>query len=162
MAAQKKKITHGEDCLANIAAIEIHLENGEYVSFSMDEELRIPTDPLEVLKEARKAPARLAFFAYQAERQLSNVRKLEIDVAEEEGFCDLVTRKWYDEHTSEEYTETMVRSRVAIDKKIKSSKMTLNSARMRYSILRALRDSLEHRLYVLRKIVGQESDAYRV
>jgi len=161
MAAPQKKTKHGEDYLSSLERIEIRLENGEKVDFSWETELSIPDGPDEQLRAARKAPARLAFFAYQAERMLHKVRTLEGELAENEGLADLTWRKYYEEHTSEEYTEQMIRSRIAMDGKVKTTKINLNYARKCYGYLRALRDSLDHRVYVLNALVGQKPNANR-
>ena len=150
----KKKRKHGEDYLETIAAINIRLEGGEDVEFDLAEELHVPTDPDLVLAELRAIPARLAFWAYQTERALGVVRNVEHELGKVESENDLIFRKWYDEETDETYTEAMIRARVSLDEKVKHLRVKLNGARKNYGILRSARDAMEHRSFVLRRIVA--------
>lgn len=160
MSYKKKKVTkHGEDYLKDVESIQVKLESGKMITFVVDDEMGVPED-LEAQRTAtRKAHARYAFWAYQTERALHFVRKLEKELRETEGHADLVYRKWYDEETDEEYTEGMVRARVSTDVTVTTASAKLNSARRQYGLLRCVRDAMEHRCYILRRLLAQEAEA---
>jgi hypothetical protein len=136
----------------------VKLENGTTAHFKLSDELSIPTDPILIHKEALRAPARFAFWAYQTERALAEVRKQERCLTEEEGKMNLGYRKWIKDDTDDMPTEAMVKARVDSDREINSMKIHLNAARKQYSLLRATRDSVDHRVYVLRALVAQKPE----
>ena len=156
----KNRLTgHGEVFLSEVETITVKLENGALLAVVPSAELTIPDGLHEQFEEARKAPARLAFWGWQMERQLYEVRKFEAELAALEGETSLTYRQWYKEHLFEEYTEGVIRAHVDYDPKVKSAKIRLNYARKCYGYLRALHEALSHRLFVLRKLVAQEPDA---
>lgn len=157
----KKQIKpkHGEDYLSTVESIQIKLEDGSPASFSLAAECFIPDDPKSCVKEARDAHSRYAFWAYQTERALNAVRRIEASTAKVEGEADLIHRKRYDDIENEDYTETMIRSSVDIDASVAVSRAKLRKARHHYGILRCVRDAMEHRCNTLRRLVAQESEA---
>lgn len=158
---KKVKTKHGEDYLHTVEAVRIRLESGATVLFTLSDECRVPDDPKEAVKEAKKAHSRYAFWAYQTERALCAVRKQEQATGKIEGEADLIHRKRYDEIENEDYTESMIRSSVNIDSTVAVSRAKLNDARRKYGVLRCVRDAMEHRCYILRKLVDQQTEAYR-
>ena len=149
MATRRKK--HGEDYLDTIQAIELTLENGKTVKFNMGDELAIPDGHVEILSEVRKAPARLSFWVYQAERILSKLRSAERRLAEKIGYMDTIYRQWYAER-GEEYTETEIKSRVTTDMEVKKIQARVITLRKQYGVMRSVREGMEHRCYILRRL----------
>jgi hypothetical protein len=150
-----KERATGATHLKDVAAVTITLESGEQVTLHPDNELKIPTDPILIKKEALRAPAQLAFWAYQTERALKEVRNTEYELAKKEGDMSLVYRQWYLKEKAT-YTEDMIRSRLSVDAEVDALRKQLLVARDLYGVIRATRDSVEHRVYVLRKIIGQD------
>lgn len=150
---------HGEDLIGELEAIRIKLENGQEHVFNRKEELSTPDGRLETLRAAREAPGRYAFWAYQADRALNAVRRLEIDLSRIEGETYLVHRKFLQDHTDEDYiSDHMIRSHAAIDQKVTTAKIKLNRARKQYNLLRSMRIALEHRCYFLRRLIALDAD----
>lgn len=150
--------THGEDHLASLEAIIVKLENGSTVEFNRKEELSTEDGTLALLRQARDCPARYAFWAYQSDRALAVVRRLEVEVAELEGETYLVYRKWYQDETDEDYiSDGMIRSRVASDDRVITIRKRLNRARKQYDMLRTMRYAQEHRCYVLRRLIARDA-----
>lgn len=148
----KRTARSSEDYLANIEAVTIRLENGEAVKLKVEREVRIPTDPDRLIEAARKAPARLAFWAYQSERALAALRKQERETARVEGFTYQVYRKVYEED-GQEPTEAMIRAAVDQDPKVRTARIALSSRKTEYGTLRAVRDAVEHRSWMLRSLL---------
>ena len=154
--AQAARPSHGEDYLQHLEAIKITLENGQTVTFRRDRELRIPDDPTLLVRAARNAPSRLEFWAYQAERALREVRRLEIRERQVLGELALTYRQYFKDETEETFiTDTMVRERVDYDDTATSARANLNKARHQYNLLRWFRDAQEHRCFVIRRLVAQ-------
>lgn len=143
--------------LSDVAQVTLVLESKATVVFTPDDEMAIPTDPAEMRQAALRAPAQLAFWSYQTERALRDVRQTEYELTKVEGEMSLVYRQWFLSQKNT-YTEDMVRSRVSVDAKVDALRNQLLTVREIYGIIRATRDSVEHRCYVLRKIIGPESN----
>jgi len=150
----KLKRNHGEAFLSKCKEITIRLDNGEEVEFNVADELRIPSDPDLLLQAARKAPARVAFWAYQAERALGAVRKLEIRLAQVEGEYDLKYRGAIDDSPLV-LTEKVVKAHLDLDTSVRRVRVSLNRVRMQKGLIFAIAGAVEHRCYVLRKLVAQ-------
>lgn len=151
---------HGEDYLDQVEDIRIKLENGTEVVLQPREELRVPTGPDEIRDECREGPSRLAFWAYQENRALSKVRTIERELAKLEGQTNLVYRKFLTDE-GEPVTESIIRSRVDIETEVETKRIQLNAAQTNYGFIRATRDALEHRMYVLRKLVANDAEVNR-
>ena len=141
--------------LAEVSGVAITLENGRTVTLKPADELSVSADPLELREEALRAPAQLAFWAYQTERASTQVRQTERDLAHREGFASLTYRQWYNDQKAT-YTEDMIRSRVSIDAEVDKLRNQLLTHKQLYGVLRAMRDSVEHRAYVLRRLTSPD------
>lgn len=135
----------GADYIRTVAGITLNLEDGNIVEFTPADELAIPSDPKEQRDLLRKIPAQVAFWAYQAERQLRVVRELRRELAHAEGISSLTYRQWYREELDQKYTEDMISSRVSTDTKVDDLRKALTAAESTYGVLRATREAVEHR-----------------
>lgn len=138
------------------------MENGEQVTTSIAAELEIPDGPREREREAARAPARFAFWAYQTERALAALRLAERRVEEAEAVEYQMARSWIAEHTTVEVpTEANVRTRMLLVQSgpLKTLKDSLAEAQVRYGVLRALRDASEHRSHALRRLTAQHNES---
>lgn len=146
----------------SITAITLVLESGERVDFDMEEQLCIPSDSDAVVREARRAPSRYAFWSYQTARALAVVRELEQKLDEAEADADLTYRRAYDEQmpgfdkTDGYYTESVIRSHVHRESDVRGAKIKLNTARRRYDDLRGIKEAMNHRVFILRKLLSRE------
>jgi hypothetical protein len=152
-------IPHGEDFLS-LEAITLNLEGGKTVTLRPADELFIPTDPEALRTEGIRAPGRLAFWDYQAERSFRKVRELERALDQLEGQMDLGYRRYLEEE-GEKITETRVRSRVACEGPVDDLRKELNAAKEAYGFLRATTDAVRHRMFVLNKLLVQDANAQR-
>jgi len=141
-----------EDYLDQIEAITIRLESGEKVTLKVRSEVRIPTDPIRMREAAIKAPAKLAFWAYQTELALSRVRKAELELARVEGREYQVFRAYYNEE-GVFVTEPLLKASVDQSPKVRAARLALNGRRREYGALRAVRDAVEHRTWTLRTLL---------
>lgn len=150
---------YGEDYLNDIVSIRIILENGEVAEFALADELHIPLDPDELVEVASKGPARLSFWAYQEQRALSKVRKLERIYDRKKGDMFLCAKQTLDEDTDFTYSSNdMVKGVVDNQKEVKKARRQLDDAREQYGILRSVREALEHYNYVTRRLLAQEKN----
>lgn len=150
MKTSPKKVA--EDYLDQIEAITIRLESGEKVTLKVRSEVRIPTDPIRMREAAIKAPAKLAFWAYQTELALSRVRKAELELARVEGREYQVFRAYYNEE-GVFVTEPLLKASVDQSPKVRAARLALNGRRREYGALRAVRDAVEHRTWTLRTLL---------
>lgn len=148
------EVLRGEEALPDVESLTLKLEDGRKATFRIADELAIPTDPDQMRMEATRAPARYAFWSYQTERALAAVRKQEKRLAEAEALTHLLWTKYYKEHTAETYiSNDTIRSHVAQESDVMSARIHLNSLRREYGMIRAVRDSLDHRTRMLHKLV---------
>jgi hypothetical protein len=136
--------------------IRVKLEGDKVVHFDPHEELLIPDAPREIKSEAKKAPARFAFWAYQAERVLAKVRELEAELDRAVAEADLIHRNWRAEEAGE-YREGEIRSYVQRDKPVVTLRRALKDTREHYGLLRAIKDAHEHRCKILQGLLYQSS-----
>lgn len=153
-----QRLLHGEDHIASVRAITLVLENGTTVTLSPKDELGIPTHPDELLAEARRAPARLAFWSYQLARADRSVRDREIELYRLEAQTAL-THELYLKKQGERVTNDVVSHRLNFDDAVHTARIQLSEAKGMQAALRATRDALEHRLYVIRKLVTADQEA---
>ena len=148
---------HGEDALCDIAAITIILESGQKARFNLEDELCISDDPVKVGEEVRRSPARVAFWAYQMERALAEVRRFEAMHDKAEGEMWLTFRKYYQDHTDEKYIpKELVTSATTINSEVTNARANLNKARRHHGIIRAISQAVRSRDYVLRELVASQ------
>lgn len=159
MVARKRRaqasLRESAAALSDIRALRVRLENGERVEFDLSRELAVPTDPDELLQEARKAPAQVAFWSYQAERGLERVRKAESLLARKEAHQYLVYRRWYETEECVDPTEAMLRARLDQDWELRKFRVALRARRKEYGDLRAARDAVDLRARMMRTLLGR-------
>lgn len=155
MKKRVRKRVHGEDYLDQIEAVRLTLEDGSSVQFNFAVELRISRDPERIIIEATRAPARLAFWAYQCERCLSKLRAQERVWDDLRGTAYVQQRRHIDEHTTDMPTEANIQARLDVHPDLKAPKELLDRLRKQYGVLRSLRDALDHRTHVLRRLLAQ-------
>jgi hypothetical protein len=151
---------HGEDYLSDLEEIVLVLENAKVVRLKLAGELEIPTDPDALRTAAERGPGRVAFWTYQMERAGGRVRDLERELAKLEAETSLIYGKYLKEE-DERVTDSVLRSRVDIDDHVSSKRKELSDAKTAYGYLRATCGAIEHRMYVLRKLLTSDSDATR-
>jgi hypothetical protein len=153
---EKPRRASSNELIAEIEAIEIRLENGTTVYMDMGSELTIPSDPEELEEEARKAPARVAFWSYQEQRALARVRYLEDQLRRKEGEMNLVYRQWYKaEVCGMEPTKDVVQARIDMDSEVVRQRGALNVARRHYGTLRGVREALDHRCNIIEAMTAR-------
>lgn len=148
---------HGEDHLQDVEAITLVLDNGERTTLKIADELAVPDDPVELMREAKRAPARMAFWAYQMERALATLRAKERSFAKCEGMEYMIARTYIQDHTEVEIaTEGNIRSRVSQSPTWNAEKEEVERAQRSYGVLRAVREALEHRSHLLRRLIAHD------
>lgn len=155
IANGRVKLRRAADVLSDVEALQVKLESGEVVSFDLREMLEIPTDPEELWDAGRKAPAQCAFWGYQTERALERLRKAEQRYESEEGRQYLVYRHWYETEQCVEPTEAMIRARLSQDAKIRPFRIALRTRKKEYGAVRAVRDAVNHRVSMVRTLIGK-------
>lgn len=143
---------YAEDHLAGFEAVTVLLENGEEACLNVAREVRIPSDPDKMIEAARRAPARLAFWAYQSERAFTSLRKAEREANRVEGYTYQVYRRMY-ENEGETPTEGMIRAALDQDPKVRKVRIAVSSRKSEYGVLRSMRDVMEHRAWMLRALL---------
>lgn len=160
-----RRRNHGEDFLSGIEAIALVLENGKKVQFQLSDE--IPSvasldDPAVLDREAKAAPGRFAFWAYQTRRAEALLRKRQHE--EEKAWSQdyLLARTHIQDYTVESPTENNVRAHMLHNESDawKTARERASDARRQYDACRALRDALEHRSHLLRRLIAQQSETF--
>jgi hypothetical protein len=152
----------GEDLLRHLSSVVVRLESGEEVLFNLDDELAIPHDPEAIMDEAERAPAKTAFWAYQMERALREVRDRENDLEILEGEKYVSVRDHLMTHPDWRVvkpTDALIRSVLAQQDSVGDLREKLSALRESYGILRAVKDACEHRCFLLRKLIAQDQQA---
>lgn len=158
----RRRKARSVDCLDTVQDVTIRLGDGTLADFDVADEMHVPSDPAELLSEARRAPAQLAFWSAQAERVMHALRIAERELAEVEGHEYLITREWYDKYTEAPMvTEAMVRSRVDRAPAVKKERIRVEGLRYQWSLLRSLVDASNHRCHLLRKLATSDAQAKR-
>lgn len=150
-----KALRTAADVLSDIEALRVRLENKEEITLDLAAELEIPTDPKAMIEAAHKAPAQVAFWNYQTERALARLRKAEAALAKEEGTQLLVYRQWYLTEECEMPTGATLRARLDTDTKCRRFRVALMARKTEHGHLRAVRDAVDHRAWMLRTLIGK-------
>lgn len=156
----KPKTWKGEELLSEIQEISIRLESGKVAKLSIANELAISDDPDELFEQALSAHSRYAFWAYQAERAMAQLRQAEADFAKLEGD----RRYRYEKVARDEdrYTSAAtIGGLVAGDPKLEKQRKGLIELRTHWTIMRAVADALDHRTHLLRRLIAKDHDATR-
>lgn len=158
---------HSEGLLVGLEKVTLTLEDKTEVTLNVSEELRIPEGSIPIWKASRKAPARYAFWAYQTARALASVRFTEQLLVEKSAEVNTVMRRAISDGdmdgvlgmTVEAHHYGVVDSMVNQDKEVKELARRLMKRREMYELLRAIRDAMEHRTFILRKMLNQSPEA---
>jgi len=162
----KAQCPHGEDCLATLEKVGIVLESGQRVFFDIHKEIHdypagYPAKPSDVLDAAQTAVERFAFWAYQTERVLANVRAAERSLARARAMSDDVVRNECAKQAKcgqiPYISEALVEAALAKLPDVIAAEEGLDDLRKQYGMARAVRDAVEHRLYVLRSMLRNEA-----
>jgi hypothetical protein len=145
---------YGDDFLRDVEAVVVRLESGKRAKFSVEKEVGLPTDEESLREAARRLPAQYAFWAYQTERALQAVRRLERELQSNEGdkYFGWRLRLHKDEVVDlpiERVTDKVLQAAVALDEELKGQRDTLDEARYQYGVLRAIRDAVEQKRFVI-------------
>lgn len=151
----------GEDLLKKIGSVKVHLENGQVVSLNVAKELRIPDGPHTIIEAEKKAAARYAFWAYQAEIQMGRVRALQRQLEMKESQGDVTFRTYIINECQWDVTEAAVSALKDMDATIGGMRVALNKARKEYGILRVMKEALNHRCFALDRLVARMSDVQK-
>lgn len=157
----RPKIVHGEDVLDDVEQIVIVLESGKKATFSIAEEQSIPTDPEELYHEALNAHARFAFWAYQTSRALGKLRTAERELRHLEGGSYLSARMHLEGvRPKNPYIEgARVQAHVDYDEEVDAHRKGVDSLREQWTMIASVRDAIEHRTHLLRRLLKQDQDA---
>ena len=156
----KPRVYRGEELLSSVDHVVLDLEDGRRVKLSIEEELAVPDDPVDLYEEALKGHSRLAFWDYQASRALARVRAAE--AALDALLGDLRYRYGRAAKDEDRYTaSTTVDGLVKSDSRVQEATEGLNALRERWNILRAVVGALDHRTHLLRRLLANDQDAQR-
>mgnify|MGYP005853119921 CR=1 FL=1 len=144
----------GFDALATVKALRLHLEDGTDADFDLSKELAVPRSHAERIKALERSPAQLAFWRYQAARAAGQARKAETERDRIEGETTLILRKWIDD--TQDYSANdfgVLRGHLNADATVNRYRRKADAAKRDAEKVRAVADAVEHRMYVLRKLV---------
>lgn len=148
------KVKHGEDMLVELDTIEIRLENGVLAKFEVADEVGIPDDLNEFVDAAKKAPARLAFWAAQLARANFKVREADRKLTKVTGDAALVARIDIQEGRPGELIAAWeVEQRVNAMLKVNEAREQLNKLRLDYELIKSIHDATSHRVYALNRLI---------
>lgn len=159
----KRSKRSSDAVLADIEEITIRLENGQTQSFNIAVELEVPGDPIDLVESARQSHARFAFWAYQTARAMGALRRCERELQRLEGETYLLARGHYESiRPAIPRVETaQVRSVVDADESVNQKRDEVDKLREQWSMLGAVRDAMEHRTHLLRRLLAQDQEAQR-
>lgn len=162
MSIVKKHRLRGEDCLVDVAAIEVTMENGKVHRFELAAELPpLPSTPVELIREAERTISRLAFWGYQTERAKAAAVRAEAEAEKEWAKEYRIQRERIQKfmEDAELATENNIKSLVVLEKQMEPHNSRVRAAWQRYGALRSLTTALEHRSHLVRLIIRRDSDA---
>lgn len=156
-------VTNGETALAEIEEITLRLENGTTARFRIDSELEVPDDPVDLYDAVQKGHARFAFWAYQAARAQASMRRAERDLARLEARTYLAARAYLESIRPKlPYIEgARVQAQVDNDDDVNTARTEVDSLREHWTLIASVRDAIEHRTHLLRKLLNQDQEANR-
>jgi hypothetical protein len=144
------------DLINTLRAMTIVLEDGTKKEIDVARELRVPEDPMRVEREARKAPAQLAFWTRQLERVRQKIRADETNLTRFTSNRRLVYRKHVKDSSGDDHTEFgYLQALVDDDPEVYERRTALNALKTQEGMLRSLCDAVEHRVFILRRLTGQ-------
>jgi hypothetical protein len=152
---------HGEDWLS-AASIDIKLETGDVVTFGVLDEVGIPPRMTgrQLVLEAERSPARLAFWSRQAARAASQLRRQELELQRKVGSAALVYREQIDKFTDRKSNDYgLVDNYVDSDRTVQDMRLQVCTLRKHCALIESIRDAVEHRTYILRLKLKNEIDA---
>jgi len=146
---------NSEDHLAHIEAIKVKLENGRTETFRIVDEVHVPEDMTQLVDALRRSPARVAFWAAQVERAFDELRKQEARQSEKEGKAFLNYKHAYETQQGPT-TDRLVHESVQSDPDVVKVRLMTASLRKQVGLLRAVHKAVEHRGFVLDRLVARE------
>lgn len=159
--ATQKKYAHpqtdqdgGEQFLDNIEEFTLTLEDGTVLRVDIQRELQTPDDPIHVRYALMRAPARFAFWAYQYERAQALAKKAEQELVQEEAIVWHVYKQQFDAALGRNYYHNIIQRRVDADEGVLDKRRHLVETQKHAGLLRALRDAVQHRIFVLRTLAA--------
>ncbi len=154
---QSSAFAVSNELLVRTKAVELRLEDGSVHTFDLAQELDVPVDPRQLVEGFRGGPARFAFWAYQAERILYELRDAEHALKSLEGTTYLAYRADHMERTGQFPTEGYIRSCVDANSDVRTKRRSLDLIRRRHATVRLLKDALVQRHEVLRRLLSHPS-----
>ncbi len=146
----------GATSLRGIKDITLSLEDGTEVTYNVALELaKIPADPVALYNLLIESPAQLAFWSAQHGRALRVARLLEKELAQHEGFCFYCYKTEMTNNLGNSFTDSSVKYRVDADEGVLDKRRQVVEAYAHADLLRAIRDSVEHRTYLLRELAAR-------
>jgi len=165
-APKGKQPRHGEDFLSGIEKLVLILDSGQRVIFDIGNETNdypagYPAKPSDVQKTSQRAVERYAFWAYQTERTLALVREQESAVAYLRAKADEQVRNESAKQAKcgqiPYVSEALIEAAIILLPEVIDAEGALSALRQQYGMVRAVRDAVEHRLYVLRAMLRFEA-----
>lgn len=156
---------HGEDFLHTLERLTLHLESGQDATFDIQREVQdwptgYPHKFSDTVSKVEGAVARFAFWAYQTERALSAVREQEHALVQLRAASDgMVREQLTDDRVA--FTESQVRAVIDTVSDVQNTTDRLNQLREHYGYIRALRDAMGHRVFVLQTMLKVEVEPTR-
>lgn len=161
MSAPAQKLLRSEKLLARIASVSVRMEDKSVVKLDVADEVRIPKDMDDIRDAASESPARIAFWSYQAARAAAEHRRVKIMHLRVIGRAYLRYHKYIDVETSDMPTKNLVGAYVRNDAEVRASRIALSDAQRQSDVIRAVRDAVQHRGYVLQMLLKYDSEVAR-
>ncbi len=146
----------GATSLRGIKDITLILEDGSHVIFRVADELaRPPDDPVALHRALVEAPAQLTFWGAQLARATRAAKIAEAHLKQDEAVVFYAYRSEFIEKLGHTFTDTLVRMRVDADEGVLDKRRQVVEAYAHADLLRAIRDGVQHRTYLLREIASR-------
>lgn len=162
-ASRTSQARHSEDYLADIDAVTVRLDSGKTVAFNLEDELKIPSDPILLEHESRRASGRLAFWGYQAAIAKAAVKEAERQYDMAYANADLIQRHSLSDEGGE-YTERVIKSLVEHTDfpDVKADALTKRKefvqASKNYEVLSAIVKAVEHRAFTISALLRKRDN----
>jgi len=152
------QVEKSEHLLALLDKVTILLENKQAVTLDIAEELAIPDDPDALLRAARRAHDRYAFWAYQTERARAHVDAMEVRYQDVLGEYSVRYRSSLIDDPRYNVTEGLVKAVTSIDPQVRTALVRLNGAKKRHGLLRSIKEAMHHRCFMMSRLVARYVD----
>lgn len=144
------------EALSYVEAVRLRLDNGEVCAFDIASEVRI--ERKNIRATARNAPSDYAFWAYAAARAKANAQSAKRRLERIEARDLIAFAQSSKQRFGSFVSGDQVRAFVTMTPEVRSARKKFDRLQHAAELVEGIRAAMDHRLYVLRKLVQANTD----